>query len=103
MRHCLAELQDVLDHYEGEHFALLTLDLDSNKQNAIDYINSHSYDYTEWGYDTGSIFGSLNDYNGNSNGIPQSIIVDLDGNCRYGKIGAISSPLTFTQVIDEFM
>jgi hypothetical protein len=82
---------------------LITLDLDSSKQTAINYINSHSYDYTEWGWDNGSIFGTLNDYNNNSNGIPQCIVIDMDGNCRFGRVGAISTKQTYTQVIDELI
>jgi hypothetical protein len=76
-----------------------------DKSTAVAWINSHSYEFTEWGWDpTGSNFWNYsNAFNGGSNSIPQSYIIDRDGNVRYAKVGSIGSPGQFTVVIDELI
>ena len=79
------------------------INLDGNKIMAVSWINSNSYEFTEWGWDNGPIFAHYNDYNSNSNGVPQMIIIDADGNVRYAKLGAIADPAVLTVVIDELI
>jgi hypothetical protein len=83
---------------------LITLSNDVSKQEAIDWIAAQDYDFTEWGWDPDSvIFYVWNDYNYDDNSIPQTFIIDNDGNLRYCKVGEISNPLEFTNVIDELI
>ena len=92
----------------GQEFATLVIDMDSDKQKAIDWINDHEYTWTEWGYDQTSpvyhpIFNDFNDYCGDSGGIPQTYIIDADGNVRYPKLGMISDNSVIINIINELI
>ena len=94
--------------FEDEDFATLMIDLDSNKQTAIDWINDHDYTWTEWGYDQTSpvyhpIFAAFKVYCGGSGGIPQTYIIDADGNVRYAKLGMISDNSLIINIINELL
>ena len=82
--------------------------MDSDKATAISWINSHDYHWTEWGYDPTSpvnhpIFNAYNDYNDGSNGIPQTVVIDADGNVRWAQLGAISNSAPMIAVINQLI
>ncbi len=77
---------------------------DVSKQEAIDWVNGQEYEFTEWGWDPESvIFEVMNDYNYNDYSLPQTFIIDNDGNLRYCKVGDITNTLEYTTVIDELI
>ena len=46
---------------------------------------------------------TYNDYNNNSALIPQTVIIDLDGNVRYAKLGIFGSPGAVIDIINELI
>ena len=83
---------------------IILLDLDSSKATAAAWINSHDYTFDEWGYDQGgAIFNQYNDFCGDNGGIPQSEIIDADGNVRWAQLGAVSGPGVLTAVLDQLV
>lgn len=94
--------------FESEDYATLVIDQDVDKQAAIDWIIDHDYTWTEWGYDQTSplyhpIFTDFKVYNGGSTGIPQTYVIDADGNVRYAKLGMISDSSTIINIINELL
>jgi hypothetical protein len=94
--------------FEDRDFASIMIDLDSNKETAKNYINTHDFHWTEWGWDPTSptyhpIFNMYNDYNGGSNGIPQTVVIDADANVRYAKLGMISDNSILITVINQLI
>jgi len=95
--------------FEDQEFATLMIDLDTDKQKAIDYIDDHpEFTWTEWGYDQTSpvyhpIFAEFKVYCGGSGGIPQTYVIDADGNVRYPKLGMISDNSVIINIINELI
>ena len=92
-----------MDIYAGQDFAILAINGDPAKQSGADWVNSHTYDFTEWGWSQWNVFDLYNNYLGESLGIPQSFIIDYDGNVRYAKLGAINGTSAFTTIINELI
>jgi hypothetical protein len=92
----------VYNHYSGDDFAFIAISLDDNKSTGAAFVNSNSYPADEWGYKSGTL-ELLNDYNGNSTGIPQTVIIDLDGNVRVGKLGAFGTAANVIEIIDQLI
>ena len=74
----------------------MTIALDSLKQTTADWINSQSYQITEWGwtgwpstpysnYQTYVVDPDMKGY------IPTSMVIDLDGNVRWWFVGGVSA------------
>jgi len=94
--------------FADQDFASIVIDQDSSKSTAIDWINTHSYNWTEWGYDPTSpayhpILELYNDYNGGDTGIPQTFVIDADGNTRWAQLGMISNNATLVAVINQLI
>lgn len=104
---CIAEFpvfMEIREHYAGQDFALILLDLDANKNTARNWIAGHDYEADEWGWDSGgSIFNNYKGYNGGTTLIPQTYLIDNDGYVRFAKVGAISHPSEYTDIIDELI
>jgi len=97
------EFMEIRDLYAGQDFALILLDIDANKNTAANWVNGHDYEVDEWGWDSGSIFNIYKEYNEGTTAIPQTFIIDNDGNVRFAKAGAINHMSEYTDIIDELI
>ena len=66
-------------------------------------VTSNNYKAARWGWGPSSAFYSYNDYNGDSNGVPQSFVIDNDGRVRYTKLGAFTATSQITTIVDELI
>jgi thiol-disulfide isomerase/thioredoxin len=104
---CIAEFpefMEIREHYAGQDFALILMDLDANKNTAANWVAGHDYKAEEWGWDSGSaIFNQYKGYNDGITSIPQTFMIDCDGNVRFAKVGSISQLSEYTDIIDELV
>jgi len=92
--------------FSDQDLASIVLDHDTVEADAIAWINSHDYHWTEWGFDPYSpvyhpIFEAYNDYLGDNKGIPQTFIIDADGNLRWAKLGMISDNSIMVAILNQ--
>ena len=66
-------------------------------------VTGNNYKAARWGWGPSSAFYSYNVYNGGSNGVPQSFIIDNDGRVRYAKLGAFTATSQITAIVDELI
>jgi hypothetical protein len=94
-----------VDTYDSDEFALFVVATDYNKQGVVEYMQAHSYNFTELGWDGGSnpLLNLYNDYCGNLDSVPQTYIIDADRNCRYIFTDTIGYVTAVTNVVDELI
>jgi hypothetical protein len=91
--------------YDADDFALFAFSIDANKLIAAEWVNSHSYDFTEWGWDGGTnpVFNAYNDYCSNDTTVPQTYIIDADRNMRWVRVGSVGFITELTKVLNELI
>jgi len=91
--YCVAELpdlQEVYEKYRSGDFVYLLINVKDSRAIVENFANSHPYDPTYWGLDlTGGYFDATKGWNGDSAGIPQHLVFDRDGRCRWAHLGAL--------------
>ena len=92
----------IWDEFEDDGFAMIHINVDSEKQTAIDWLNENDFSATEWGWNETEIVGDYKMYNGGFDFIPQMVIIDKDGNVRYAQLDWITPPFIIS-VIDEII
>lgn len=104
---CVGEmpiLQQIFDGYDGEAYAQLLLAGDSEKATSANWVKANSYTCTMWGWDgQDNAWTPYQGYSEKPGYIPYTVILDADGNVRFQHVGSISSPLSYTTVIDELI
>ncbi len=78
------------------------LNRDELKQTAVDWMGTHEFNATEWGWDEAGTFDVYKVYNGGFDFIPQMVIIDKDGNVRYSQLDWIAPPFIIS-VINELI
>jgi len=93
--YCVAEMPELNDLYgsykNNTDYAHILLDLAEDGSAITNFVNSNSYQATNWVLDPGEFFNVYRYFNGGSTGIPQHALFDRDGNCRWSHLGKITS------------
>jgi thiol-disulfide isomerase/thioredoxin len=106
--YCVAEMPELTTVYNKykanpDYVHILINEKESESQ-VMNFINSNSYACTYWAMDSsGSYFNACNDFNQNSNGIPQHILFDRDGICRWAHLGGLSSVSELEDAIEQLL
>jgi thiol-disulfide isomerase/thioredoxin len=94
--YCVTEMPDLdnlYNMYKDEEYVHLHVDVQETKATVQSWVAGHTFEATHWPLDeTGNFFFACNNWNGDSNGIPQHLMFDRDGRCRGSHLGCIAAP-----------
>lgn len=99
----MPELYEIYQEYRDQDYAHLIIDYNESKSIVESFVISNGYEATHWLLDPAVYFWQCNDWNGDSNGIPQHLVFDRDGRCRGQRVGSIGSLYDLTKFIDELI
>jgi thiol-disulfide isomerase/thioredoxin len=105
--YCVAEMPDLnsvyQNHKSNPDYVHVLVDLQESEATVNAFISGHSYQCSYWAMDSGSFFNACNDFNQNSTGIPQHVLFDRDGRCRWANLGALSSTSALEAAINQLL
>jgi PKD repeat protein/thiol-disulfide isomerase/thioredoxin len=102
----MPDLDDIYNLYKDGDYLHLHIDVQETESEVENWVNANPYEADYWLLDTtGAYFLMCNNWNGDSNGIPQHVIFDRDGNCRGSQLGGIHGVgiSVITQYIDQLI
>ncbi len=106
---CVGELPHLCNMYKkyqsNDGYRQVMIDVGESASTVQNFLNQHpDYAASYWALDSdSSYFYKCNDFNGDSNGIPQHVLFDRDGRCRWSQIGGMSSTGVIEDVIDQLL
>lgn len=106
--YCIQELPDLSQVYNtyksNPGYRQVMVDVGEDKPTVINFVNQYGYSASYWALDpSSSYFEKCNDFNGGSGGIPQHVLFDRDGNCRWSQVGMLSSTSELENAIDQLL
>jgi PKD repeat protein len=91
--YCIAELPDLQEMYDGynnEELQWLLVNLAESLPTVNNFRNANPYEPTYWVLDEdSSYFAIIKGWNNGSSGLPQHVLFDRDGRCRWSKLGGL--------------
>lgn len=86
----MPDLQEVYDRHSDEDFQWLLINLAESTAVVNGFIINHNFEPSYWVLDEdSSYFSIIKGWNGGSGGLPQHILFDRDGRCRWSKLGGL--------------
>jgi len=106
--YCVAEMPELDSVYQqfksNPEYNHILINVGEDEATALGFFNANGYEASYWALDqNSSYFGKCNDFNGNSNGIPQHVLFDRDNKCRWAHIGALSSTAELVAAIEQLL
>jgi len=106
--YCIAEMPELTQVYNkyknSPGYNHILMDVNESESKVMNFINSHDYACTYWALDVGaSYFSKCKGFNGNSGGIPQHVLFDRDGRCRWAHLGKLPSTTDLENAIDQLL
>jgi PKD repeat protein len=104
---CLEGIPYVLainDLYKDEDYVQFMVNEGDSNQDVIDFVNLNGYTADVWALDTdASYFNTSKDWNGGSTTLPQQMLFDRDGRCRWASVGIMNMPLEMHLAVSELL
>ncbi len=106
--YCVQELPELNgvynNHKDNPEYNHVYINEGEDETTVLNFLGSYDYEATFWVMDPdGSYFDKCNDFNGGSNGIPQHVLFDRDGRCRWAHIGGLSSTSELEAAISQLL
>ncbi len=98
-------LLDIYDIYRNEDDYLhLMTNVGETEQNVVDFVNLNSYEGPYWLLDnTSAYFDQMRGWNPGSIDLPQTMVFDRDGHCRWAYDGQITWTIDMQLAIEELL
>ena len=104
---CVGEmptLHDIYLTYKDQDYIHMEIDINETEAQIENFVALHGLEASYWPMDPGVYFWLCNDWNDDSNGIPQHWIFDRDGRIRGHQLGGIGTNASMiTKYIDELI
>jgi cytochrome c-type biogenesis protein len=101
----MPELTQVYNKYKSNpDYNHILIDLQESESQVLNFVNSYGYEASYWALDSdASYYYKCLGFNGNYDGIPQHILFDRDGICRWAHLGGLSSVSELEDAIEQLL
>jgi PKD repeat protein len=97
-------LLGINDLYKDEDYVQFMINEGDSKQDVIDFVNLNGYTADIWALDTdASYFNLSRGWNSNSDILPQHMLFDRDGRCRWASVGILTMPFDLHLAVTELL
>jgi PKD repeat protein len=97
-------LLEINDQYKEEDYVQLMINEGDSKQDIISFVNLNGYTADFWALDMdASYFNPSRGWNSNSNTLPQHMLFDRDGHCRWASVGILTMPFDMQLAVEELL
>ncbi len=105
---CVEGMPSVLavnDLFEtNPHYRHVMINEDEPVEEVFGFIYDNNYEAMYWALDTCALyFNQINGWNGGSNELPQHLLFDRDGRCRWAKVGPLGQLWDVQPLIEELL
>jgi hypothetical protein len=105
---CMAEMPELSTMYNklksNSDYNQCMIDLQEPESTVQPWLTQTGYKATYWCLDlSGSYFGACLPFNGSVNAIPQHLLFDRDGRCRWGQVGSMSGTTELEGYINQLL
>ena len=97
-------LLEINGQYKDEDYVQFMINEGDSKQDIISFVNLNGYTADIWALDTdASYFNISKGWNGNSSTLPQHMLFDRDGRCRWASVGILTMPFDMQLAVEELL
>ncbi|MCX6646707.1 MAG: PKD domain-containing protein [bacterium] len=92
------------DLYKDEDYIQFMINEGDSKQDVTDFVNLNGYTSDIWALDTdASYFNLSKGWNSGSSTLPQHMLFDRDGRCRWASVGILNMPFELHMAVAELL
>jgi PKD repeat protein len=97
-------LLELNDQYKDADYIQIMINEGDSRQDVIDFVNLNGYTADFWALDPdASYFNISKGWNSNSGTLPQHMLYDRDGRCRWAAVGILTMPFDMQLAVDELL
>jgi len=100
----IAGLVDIYHTYCADDYVQVLINEGDSMYNVLGFIEDNLYESTYWLLDSESAYFNLTrGWNGNSNTLPQHLLIDRDGYCRWADVGQLTWMIDLQLALEELL